>query len=317
VSTPTISIVTSVHNGAPYLKVSLESVLAQSGVDFEVVAVDDGSTDGSLQLLNEVAARNARVRVFSQPHAGLTYALIRGCHEAYGRFIARHDIDDRSLPGRLAALHACLEADATVVAVSSWARVIGPRDELLGEARWATEPRQATLDLQAGAAAPYHGTVMFRADAYRTAGGYRPQFRFAQDWDLWLRLVEIGQMAFVPAFLYELRVHDAATSAKRRPQQERLRRLALECGEARRGHAPEGPILAAAGRISQAEPEVRRPWQTDNSYFVGKCLLDRRDPRALLYLRTAAQRAPLSWRAWAALLAAQFALPTSGEEIAP
>jgi glycosyltransferase involved in cell wall biosynthesis len=94
VDTPTVSVVLSVHDDEPFLAECLESVLAQTGVSFEVIAIDDGSTDGSAVLLDAYAARDARLRVVHQPNAGLTRALIRGCAMARGRFVARQGAFD-------------------------------------------------------------------------------------------------------------------------------------------------------------------------------------------------------------------------------
>ena len=102
ISLPEVSIVMSVYNGACYLRAAVESVLDQQGVSFEFVVVDDGSTDESGAILDEYATRDPRLRVIHQQNTGLTQALIRGCSEARGEFIARQDADDVSLPGRLA-----------------------------------------------------------------------------------------------------------------------------------------------------------------------------------------------------------------------
>src|SRR5262249_34243457 len=110
VDTPMVSVVLSVHNDEPFLAECLESVLAQTGISFEVIAIDDGSSDGSAALLDAYAARDARLRVVHQPQAGLTRALIRGCTMACGRFVARQDADDIAFPGRLARLAAELDA---------------------------------------------------------------------------------------------------------------------------------------------------------------------------------------------------------------
>src|SRR4051812_15394116 len=99
---PTISVVMSVYNGAATLTATLESILSQSDSDFEVVVVDDGSTDATAEILRRTAAADQRLRVLRQENRGLTAALIVGCQTARAPIIARHDCGDRSLPGRLA-----------------------------------------------------------------------------------------------------------------------------------------------------------------------------------------------------------------------
>jgi len=85
----------SVYNGGTALAATLDSVLAQEGVAFEFIVVDDGSTDGSGALLDDHAQRDERLRVIHQDNRGLTRALIRGCAAARGPFIARQDAGDR------------------------------------------------------------------------------------------------------------------------------------------------------------------------------------------------------------------------------
>ena len=83
---PEVSVVMSVYNGASHLRASIDSILQQDGVDFEFIIVDDGSTDESPSILDDYAARDARIRLIHQENQGLTKALIRGCAEARGKF---------------------------------------------------------------------------------------------------------------------------------------------------------------------------------------------------------------------------------------
>ena len=98
---PQVSVVMSVYNGANHLSETLDSVLSQEDCDFEFIVVNDGSTDGTTRVLDDYAKRDKRLRVIHQENTGLTRALIRGCSEACGKFIARQDSGDISLPGRL------------------------------------------------------------------------------------------------------------------------------------------------------------------------------------------------------------------------
>ena len=107
---PLVSVVMGVFNAAAALEGSLQSLLAQTGVEVEIIAVNDGSRDASGSLLDEWAARDGRLRVLHQENLGLTAALRRACAAARGKFIARHDADDVSLPGRLEAQVRYLEA---------------------------------------------------------------------------------------------------------------------------------------------------------------------------------------------------------------
>jgi glycosyltransferase involved in cell wall biosynthesis len=301
---PVVSVVSGVFNAGRYLLRSAESVRTQDGVSWEWVVVDDGSTDGSSRLLAELAAADPRVRVVWQENQGLTKALVHGCELAQGRYIARHDADDLSLPGRLARQVELLRADPGSSMASCWSLAVGPEDEELYSVVRPADSALATEALRRGEEGPCHGSVVFRAEAYRRVGGYRAEFRYAQDWDLWLRLTEVGRIAYVPDFLYCYRVGENNISAHRRGQQLRLQQAAQACVRARAGGQPERPHLEEAAHISAEPASSFGNGRAGNSYFIGKCLLDRRDRRALPYLKRGVRQDPWSWRRWAALAGA-------------
>ncbi len=104
-----ISIVIPVYNKAAYLERCLASIARQHYGDYEIVAIDDGSTDGSAALLDRLAAGNPHLRVVHQPNAGVTAARRRGVETARGRYIVFADADDELLPGALTAQHEAIE----------------------------------------------------------------------------------------------------------------------------------------------------------------------------------------------------------------
>jgi glycosyltransferase involved in cell wall biosynthesis len=292
VDTPTVSVVLSAHNDEPFLAECLDSVLAQNGVSFEVIAIDDGSTDGSAALLNAYAARDTRLRVVHQRNAGLTRALIRGCAMARGRFVARQDADDIAFPNRLARLAAELEAHPQVVLVASEAVMFGPRGELLSP--WAAAGAGPERDTSC------HGTWMFRREAYEQVGGYRPDFRAAQDEDLRLRFETHGEVRVLPDVLYAFRIRGGSISAIS-PIQKRLSRLAHEAAARRARGLDDADVLAEAARLS-AEPGTRpRSEPGAGDYFAGRCLVALGDRRAVTYLWRACRDEPARVRRWLAL----------------
>src|SRR5207237_2034594 len=126
-----ISVVMAVYNAASTLPATLDSILGQTERDFECIVVDDGSTDATGAILAEYAARDHRIRVMRQANAGLTRALIAGCAAAQGTYIARHDAGDLSDLRRFDLQKRALDADATVVFVSSATQYVGPELEPL------------------------------------------------------------------------------------------------------------------------------------------------------------------------------------------
>lgn len=300
-SDPLVSVVMSVYNAGGLLPTAMRSILAQQGVDFELVVVDDGSTDGSGEGLDRYASDDPRVRVLHQANAGLTKALIRGCREARGEFIARQDVDDVSLPGRLERQAGLLRSDPSLAMVSSWVATIGPEGEPLYETRRTTDPDEATCDLLEHGKGAVHGSVMFRRSLYEQVGGYREEFYFAQDSDLWLRLGEVGRLAFVPAFLYMLRISEKSLSSRYARAQARLGELSHECQRARREGRSESSHLAEArnlrpGLIPAATVD---PHGSDGLWFLARCLLSRGDRRGLKYARRYLRLRPFEPKAWA------------------
>jgi glycosyltransferase involved in cell wall biosynthesis len=297
-----VSVVMGVYNGRGDLDRALDSVLGQAGVDLEVVVVDDGSTDGTAELLARRAEGDGRLRVIQQENAGLTRALIRGCAAATGEFIARQDADDVSLPGRLSAQAALLASDRGLSMVSCWSECVGPRDELLFAIRCDLDSAMATRALLAGTHHPScHGSVMFRRRDYEAVGGYRAAFYYAQDSDLWRRLADRGRLGYVPAVLYRFGMQPGSISRSRRAVQLQFDDLARACLAARQAGQDETPILDRAMKLGSTPPGQVRERGT-GAYFIGRCLLDRGDIRARRYLTDALRDSPMSPRIWVALL---------------
>jgi glycosyltransferase involved in cell wall biosynthesis len=296
----------AVYNGADQLHATLESILAQRDCSVEFIVVNDGSSDTSGALLDERAADDSRLRVFHQSNSGLTRALVRGCAEARGEFVARMDVGDRSLPGRFAAQVEILQQHADVSFVSCWTEVVGPRGEVL---RVVRRPQVDCTDSVRGLGAladgpSHHGSVMFRRAAYLASGGYRPAFYFAQDIDLWLRLVDRGRFFVVPEVLYQSRVAPDTISGTWRREQEELRVLAIALALQRRAGGESSETLSQAESIrpTNKQRKVWLPWRRAQSlYFIGESLRRRGDRRAVGYFRRALSVMPLHARSWVRL----------------
>ncbi len=305
-----VSVVMSVYNEAGHLQRAVESILGQTHTALELMAINDGSTDGSADLLDRMALQDSRLRVIHQPNSGLTRALIRGCAEARGDFIARQDADDWSHPARLAEQLDWLRRDARVGFVSCAAAHVGPRGEHLTVVRRAIDPRRATEELlEHRQGPPAHGSVMFRKSAYLRAGGYRPEFLYSQDSDLWLRMAEHTLVAFLPEVRYETRRDLGSISAARRSEQSEFARFAHACRHARRTGSDEEEVLARAREFTKRLRErPRKPGSqrsstsTDIAYLIGSQLVQNGDHRARGYLREVIQKRPWHWKAWLRLL---------------
>lgn len=311
---PDVSVVMGVFNAAARLRQTLKSVLEQEGCSLEFVVVDDGSTDGTSEILAEVAGTDARLVVIRQSNAGLTQALLKGCAAARAPFIARQDAGDMSLPGRLALQREALCADPTLAFVSSATEYVEPRGDFLYKSAAPAQAEVACdiidLDREFGVIGgpSHHGAVMFRVASYREAGGYRPEFYFGQDWDLWYRLARTGRFRALQATHYRALVgaNDIST-AYRRPQEE-LAQLSLQALRLRESGLSDASVLHAARRI---RPEKRGGRQrASGNYFIGECLRRNGNTlRAREYFAKAIRIEPWHLRSWLRLIQAMLASP--------
>lgn len=303
---PQVSVVMGVHNGAGALEPTLDSVLAQVGVDFEFIVVDDGSTDTTWQLLEQRAVGQPRLRLHRQPHSGLTRALTAGCALARGEFIARQDVGDVSLPGRLQKQAALLASKPELAFVACQFVSVGPGGEVLGDPQPFDGGEEVISSLQQASAegmkGPHHGSVIFRRAAYEQVGGYRPEFYFAQDLDLWSRMIEVGGLGFVEEVLYQSSFVPGAISARYRTQQLLLRDLISEATLRRRRGETEEAVLERAKSVRPGSGASDRRVDAAAQYFIGSCLMQRGDRAAAKYLRRAIAENPLHVKAWLKLL---------------
>jgi len=301
-----VSVVMGVYNGEKQLSFTLDSIFNQQGVDFEVVVVDDGSIDGTGSILAQWASSEPRMKIHQQDKGGLTRALITGCLLARGEFIARHDVGDLSHPTRLRKQRDLLASNPELSFLSCQFLRLGPAGEKLADAipadRGKSIIESLTTDLVKGMETPHHGSVMFRRSAYEQVGGYRPEFYFAQDLDLWSRLIEVGGLAFVDEVLYETGFAPGDISARYRDKQVLLRDLILEATQRRRSSLPEDDVLRRAALV---RPDTEADFKRIDSaaeYFIGSCLYAKGDPAAATYLRRAIAGQPLHLKARAKLL---------------
>ncbi len=314
VTAPAVSIVMGVHNDADGLRETIESARVQTMQDLELIVVDDGSTDPRVhKILNVCAACDSRVSVFRQANAGLTRALIAGCSAARGRYIARLDAGDVMLPDKLAAQIALLETHPEAVLATCWTEFCGPCWEPLYTARnrpdrsgedetWVADYRPDD-DPRARCTRPTsHPSVLMRADAYRKVGGYRSEFYYGQDGDLWCRLAEIGPFAGVQRVLYRCRIFPHGISMRSARRQRQLQEYARQAFLARTQGRDERPFLEAASRVrprrrgNALRVGVRRP--AGGYYFIGEALRRRGDRRCRLYFKEGLKRNPLHVKLW-------------------
>jgi len=304
-SRPEVSVVISVYNGAPDLAGTIDSVLSQEGVDFEFIVVNDGSTDQSGQILNEYAQRDARLRIVHQENAGLTRALIRGCAAARGELIARQDAGDVSLPTRLKSQVSILRQHQDCVLISCWTDMIGPKGEFLYSLR-GTGAAASPINILSPAAEwgvidgpTSHPSAMFRAKHYFQCGGYRSEFYYGQDWDLWYRLAALGTFCTLQTTLCVCRFALGSVSGSWKGEQNQFGHLSKKAMLMRASGASDESVLTEARQLlSSLKGRKMRHNKSSANYFIGKCLLENRNKAARGYLMSAIREHPLHLSAW-------------------
>jgi len=206
---PLVSVVMPVYNVEPYLAQAITSILNQTYNNFELIAVNDGSTDKSAAILDEYAKRDDRLKVFHRTNQGVVAAANFGIEQAKGVFIARQDSDDVSFPKRLEQQVAALLEHPEVELLTGsfegfdeddefiYRDVLAANDEDIRRAMYLRNPIG-------------HGTTMCRAETIRSIGAYGANGDtrgLAEDYELFLRLAERGKFLALEAPMYHWRIN--------------------------------------------------------------------------------------------------------------
>ncbi len=241
-SAPAVSVALPVFNAERHLAAAVSSILRQSFADFELLAVDDGSTDGSRRILERFAASDPRLRVISRPNTGIVGALNDACRAARAPLVARMDADDIAFPERLARQVAHLAAHPEIVALGAAVIYLDAAGRPVKPCPRSTDHEQLEPALLAGdGGALIHPVVVFRRAALEQAGLYRPETQYVEDLDLYLRLARLGRLANLPEPLLYYRVHGTSINFTRNAGRHETKLRVLADAHRQRGlpFAPE------------------------------------------------------------------------------
>ena len=199
--TPRVSVLVAAYNSERFLERTLHSALAQTFTDFEVLVVDDGSSDGTAALVRDMMVRDARLRLIVQANQGLSASHNRGIAESRGELIAFLDHDDLWHPEKLAAQVACFDADPRVGVVSCYSEILDDDGRsagwrLGGDANGDVYAEMLEWDMVSGGS-----VVLVRRSALDAAGPFDTTLRIRDDWDMWIRLARRVHFATVPRTL--------------------------------------------------------------------------------------------------------------------
>ncbi len=263
-----VSVVMAAYNAETFLLETLRAVLSQSCDDMEVVVVDDGSTDGTPRILREFMSGDKRLHVITQPNRGLTSALNVGWRAARGKFIARIDADDIMLPHRLSQQAAFLEEHPECVAVGCQMIFVDEDGDPVLRHDLPTNHEEIDDQLMRGVAGVIpHPGAMLRRSALEAVGGYREAFTVAQDYDLWLRLAEIGRLANLSTVLLHYRTRLNNITARNHALQTEFVQIGLADARQRRGLPTSEQAVAESDHLSPQDLRLRWVIQAANNGF--------------------------------------------------
>lgn len=242
---PAVSVAMSVYNGERFLAEAIESVLGQSFTDFELLALDDGSTDGTRAILEAYAARDARLRPIFRENKGLIASLNQLLAAARAPLIARMDADDVCMPERF-------ERQVAFMAANPDYGVVGSRCDDIDDhgqpwpVRAVAHPlthEEFLAAIELGLPLLCHPSVMMRRDVALGVGGYHATFKHCEDLDLWLRLASATRIGNMPDRLLRYRHYPEQVSSR---------------------HATVQQINAAVARLACQERKAGRPDPTEH-----------------------------------------------------
>lgn len=211
-SAPRVSVVMPSHNSGKYIAEAITSITTQTFSDLEVIVIDGDSTDATRAIVEEIAARDSRVRLVRQAHTGIVDGRNRGAALARGEYLAWLDADDVALPCRLRYQVQFLDAHPDVAAVGGTIVVTDAHLRARLRVTYPLESAQIASVLPEANVLATSATTL-RLAAFHAVGGCRPAFRQgAEDYDLWLRLAERHQLRNLPEVLAYYRQHPNQSS---------------------------------------------------------------------------------------------------------
>lgn len=240
---PKVSVIMTAYNAVPYLRPAIDGLLAQTLSDFEIVVIENGSTDGTRDVLRSYG--DARLRLVElDENIGRTPGLRLALAEAKGTYVANLDADDIAYPERLEQQAGHLDKNPDCVLVSSWCNII---DEDGAVFRLFEPATGDVRSLMASENPIMHSAAMFRRDAAGKAGGYQECYLFAQDFGLWVSLAALGTVWVLPSHLAGIREHGGQMTVQ-----------------------PENDLLRRRDAIAIMETAATLPFLTKDAYRAGR-----------------------------------------------
>ncbi|MDP6673510.1 MAG: glycosyltransferase, partial [Gammaproteobacteria bacterium] len=210
-SNPLISIVVPAHNAATTIKETIDSVLRQTLTDFELLIIDDGSTDDTVKIVANIT--DSRVHCFSFANEGPSAARNRGIERTTGEFVAFLDADDLWLPGKLAAQVDALRRNPDAALAFSWSDSIDEAGTFLKKGNHVPPEDSVYEQLIVWNFLDNGSTPMIRRKTLSGAGAFDEGLRYGEDWDMWLRLAYRYPIICIPEVHVLYRVRQSSASS--------------------------------------------------------------------------------------------------------
>lgn len=204
---PLVSVLVPVFNGERYLSQALDSLQNQTYSNLEIILVNDGSTDGSAAIIDGFGGSDKRAVVVHKKNTGLTDTLNYGLSLANGVWLSRHDSDDIASVTKVERQINIVTANPSLVLIGSDFSTLTEATGQLRRYHLPTRHNQLVSRLQKVRSFFPHSSALFRLDAAHEVGGYDKDALCSEDWDLWLKFSELGEIASVPDSLVTIRKH--------------------------------------------------------------------------------------------------------------
>jgi glycosyltransferase involved in cell wall biosynthesis len=295
---PIVSILVPVYNVEPYLRQAIDSILAQTFTDFELILINDGSTDRSGEIIDSYRARDSRIVAVHKENEGVARTLNRGLAMARGKYIRRFDSDDTCLPTALEHQIEFLEQHPDVALVGTQIAFQSASGKIAWNFRNPHNKYFQNRDYRIVDASEFfdgcpiiHATVLIRTEIIKHLGGYRTEFLTSEDIDLWLRIIEVYPAAALNECSYFVRLHQTSATRRHKSSGSFYRELALKFHEERiaigsdllqRGESMPHPPAFTQNYAPSADPDGRT--FRDDLDFIYRLMVDARDWRNISLL---------------------------------
>ncbi len=231
---PLISVLMPVRNAERFVTAAIESILSQTFADFELIIVDDGSTDNTLSIIKEHG--DGRIKVFESNHKGVAYQTNFAAMHSSGKYISKMDADDISHVNRLSEHYYCLEKMSNVQLVGNNIRFIDSKNKNLGIMKFPESNEEINYFLPVRPTV-FNGTITMNRKTFEALGGYNEQLEVAEDHDFLMRFHNAGYKAYnIQKVLYYYRVYERAETERKFEMQNRIsyelgkKYLEFQCG---------------------------------------------------------------------------------------